>query len=269
MLQDLKDKGLYDAATIIITTDHGDKKEGEYAMFLLKRAGAKGQYTTSSAPVSHFDLPVYLSSLVGRKLENDYGKSYDEVGEDEERERHMFYNTSGNSKLRINEYATEGAAGDFDGWKVINKYEDSVIEKYTLGTTLSFATEATGNQYTVEGFGNNTGFQTKMFGPVSTLRIPFKDLPKSGELKVTMTFQSTFQHQYVISANDIQVFNSATDLPEPAKEIVFTAPVDSVSDDHVLTLEIRFPEIEESEMEKKVKKRTHTGGLVTLLIQGE
>ena len=267
MLQDLKDKGIYDDATIIITSDHGDKKAGEYSMFLLKRAGDHEAYRTSSAPVSHFDLPVYLASLVGKELPNEYGKSYDDVGENEERERHVFYNTSGNSKLRVNEYVSKGAAGDYDSWKVAKKYEDneSVSGEYTLGTTLSFTTEATGNQYTEEGFGNNTGFQTKMFGPVSTLKIPIENLPESGNLSVVMTFAKAPLYAYNVSANSVPVLENA----EPAEEIAFEVPVSSFAEDHVLTIDIRFPDISEEEMSKSVKKRTLTGGLTKVLIRSK
>ena len=270
MLQDLKEKGVYDDATIIITADHGDKKAGEYSMFLLKRAGSNEAYSTSSAPVSHFDLPVYLASLAGKELSNEYGKSYDDVGENEERERHMFYNTSGNSKLRVDEYVTKGAAGDYDSWKVAKKYEDteSASGKYTLGTTLSFTTEATGNQYAVEGFGNNTGFRTKMFGPISTLKIPIDNLPESGNLSVVMTFKA-LEYKYSVSANGIPVLESADEFSEPVKEIAFEIPVSSFAEDHILTIDIRFPDISEEEMSLSVKKRTPTGGLTTVLIKSK
>ena len=82
MLYDLKEKGLYDNATILIVADHGDNHVGEYPMFLLKEAGATGPYRTSGAPVSYFDIPPYLASLAGEKLDNEYSMELKALDED-------------------------------------------------------------------------------------------------------------------------------------------------------------------------------------------
>ena len=240
-------------------------------MFLLKKAGDREAYRTSAAPVSHFDLPVFLASLGGKELKNEYGMTYEEAEKAENRERHMFYNTSGNSKPIINEYVTRGAAGDFSGWQLMESYEGSAssVDPYELGTTLSFATEATGNIYTVEGFGNNTGFRTKTYGPSTVLKIPVTDLPGSGQLKATLRFSPAPDYRYSILANGNEVFSSESGSAKPGKKIVFEIPADIFGEDRELTLEIRFPDIDPAEMEKSVKQRTPTGGLVSLLIEKE
>ena len=269
MLQDLKDKGLYDNSTIILTTDHGETHQCQFSMFLLKESGAKGEYRTSSVPVSHFDLPVYLASLAGGNLDIDYGMAYSEI-QDGERERHYFYNTSGSSKVQIKEYMTTGHAGDFDNWKVVGEYEDTTSSstEYTLGTQLLFTTDATGNIYTVEGFGNNTGYQTKCYGPVTTLRIPIKNPPLSGQLVASIRTLKGFAYPYTILANNTVVYDSK-DHDESAVIINFNIPAVLLGSDHILTLDIRFPDIDMGEMEKSVKKRTLTGGLKALVIDAE
>ena len=269
MLHDLKDKGLYDNATIIITTDHGELHYAQYSMLLIKEKGSTGEYRTSSAPVSFFDLPLYLSSFAGVELKNDYGKPIDQISENEERERHTFENSSGNSKMCINEYVTHGHAGDYKEWVLAKQHFDTASEKveYELGTTLSFTIEATGNAYTVDGFGTNSGFRTAMRGPSSVLEIPIKELPSSGNLKATITFEKVLNYKYLILANNKQLFDSSTDLEKRVKKISFLIPVELIGDDHLLRLEIQFPEIDIAQMEKDVNKRKMTGGLTSLVIE--
>lgn len=56
-LRQLKMLGLYDDATIIITSDHGDKENSMQVMYFIKEAGVtREEMAVSSAPVSHNEL---------------------------------------------------------------------------------------------------------------------------------------------------------------------------------------------------------------------
>ena len=56
-LQKLKDAGLYDSSTIILTSDHGDKENSMQVMYFIKEAGVtRKAMAVSSAPISHKDF---------------------------------------------------------------------------------------------------------------------------------------------------------------------------------------------------------------------
>lgn len=274
MLYDLKEKGLYDNATILIVADHGDNHVGEYPMFLLKEAGATGSYRTSGAPVSYFDIPPYIASLAGKKLDNKYSMDLKALDEDTERERHMFFNTSGNSRIIVNEYVTAGHAGNKKNWALANEYEEEGAEliEYELGTELSFGVEATGNRYAFEGFGNNTGWRTKLHGPLAELRIPIKDLPASGNLVAAIGFyhsKSDYDKSLVVEANDRVVFEGKTDKEMLKNGLEVVIPVEVFKDTNVLTLKLKFPDIDESELQKSLKSRTGAMSLTALIISAQ
>ena len=91
MLAQLRQMGLYDSSTIIITADHGDKNLAEQPIFLLKQKGAGGDYVSDDSPVSLFDLPGYLTALAGAVPEyGEYGMDLTQLTEDTVRERHFF-----------------------------------------------------------------------------------------------------------------------------------------------------------------------------------
>ena len=272
MLDELKDMGLYDNATILILADHGEKNVGEYSMFLLKEAGSKGPYHTSSAPVSYFDIPPYLASLVGKKLDNEFSMDLLNLPEDAIRERHVFYNTTGNSRIVVNEYVSSSHAGKKSNWKLVNQYEEegSYLIEYELGSELTFGVEATGNRYAFEGFGNDTGWRTKLHGPLAELRIPIKGLPKDGNLVATIGFynqKSDYDKAMIVEANGNVAFEGKTDKAMMKNGLNILVPVDSFKDSNILTIKLHFPEIDESEMEKEIRSRTITVSLVSLEIR--
>ena len=274
MLDDLKEKGLYDDATILITADHGDlgttgPLSTMHLVFLLKEADCKDAYRTSSAPVSGFDLPSYLASFVGKELPNPYSADLLSLEEDTQRERHFFYNTSGNSRLLIKEYISNGNVRD--KWTLLETYDDSWSSTIpvAIGEELSFAAEATGNRYTVEGFGNNTGFRTKMFGPHVKLVIPLAEIPKNGGLKAYFGIYHALPagvKTMEVSANGVTTYKGEISKSLVSDGLVVPIPDDSFDKDKLLTLEFYFPELEESEMDLKVTSRTQTLSLLSLRI---
>lgn len=271
MLDDLRAKGLYDDATILIIADHGDKGNTGHFAFLLKEAGATGEYRSSTAPLSGFDLAPYLASLAGKELTGlPYSEDLTQLQEDSIRERHMFYNTSGNSRLQVREYVYKGAARD--GGKVITTFDDSWAANIPveLGRVLSFAEDATANSYTVEGFGNNTGFRTKLFGPYVKMEMPLAQIPKDGGLKAHFTVYNKMPasvKKIIVTANGVRVFEGEITKELLAAGLDFTLPMETFKDSNMLILEFAFPELDESEMELSVKKRTETLSFVSFVIE--
>ena len=75
-LKQLQQMGLYDDATIIITSDHGDKENSMQVMYFIKEAGVRrDQMAVSSAPISHNELLGTL--LVNMGAQTDLPTIYD------------------------------------------------------------------------------------------------------------------------------------------------------------------------------------------------
>ena len=271
MLQNMKDLGIYDDATIIITADHGDKHVGEWAFLLIKEAGSTEPYQTSSKPVSLFDMAIYLADFAGVDLENQqYGTDLRTLEEDEVRERHVFVNSSGSSKPMVDEYMTTSRADDRKNLVLVESFETVIDEAvpYEPGTELSFETDATGNPYITDGATTNTGFRTKLKGPLTSLVIPFASIPDED---MTATFELFYgggiEKPVQITANDKLVYDGVIDKKNSKKPLRFTIPKDVFQDTSELHLELHFTYLSDEEMELPVEKRTYTISLVTLTIE--
>ncbi len=122
-LEQMRELGIYEDSTIIITTDHGYSGGGEGYMphetavplTIVKPAGGNEEkLTCSDAPVSHTEfIPTVLDGF-GMDYTR-YGRTFFEVDENEERKR-LYYHSSlpsdeiGETKLR--EYEIDGDARD-------------------------------------------------------------------------------------------------------------------------------------------------------------
>lgn len=89
-LEQLKDLGVYDNSTIIISADHGDvfNKTDLQCIFFLKKKHEKHeklQYNT--APISAKEFRASILYLIGDDTYSDFGKTYFEFAQDEIRER--------------------------------------------------------------------------------------------------------------------------------------------------------------------------------------
>lgn len=88
----MKEKGVYDNSAIIIMADHGLYGNGTLTnpVLLVKPRGATGELAFSEAPVSHHDFQPSILYLAGLNDDQRYGKSFFDIGENEERQR-LFY----------------------------------------------------------------------------------------------------------------------------------------------------------------------------------
>lgn len=271
MLDDIREKGVYDSSMIIITGDHGDVDMGDHPLFMVKMKGDNGEYRESALPVSLFDLPVLLADQVNEKLDGqEYGLHLSDLNEGDIRERHFFYNTTGNSRLSIKEFITSSYAGDRGALLETNSFEDSCgpDTPYEFGTVLSFRKDATGNRYTVEGFSQNTGYRTLLRGPVTRLEIPLADIDDAKSLDVHFGVHSVNTEGIMDIVVNNETIDSVTVSSSLVKEgINFEVPTDIIGEDRMLNIEFRFHEISESEMEKEVDYRTLTISLTELMIE--
>lgn len=87
----LKSLGLYDDATIIITSDHGDKENSMQVMYFIKEANVtREKMAETSAPISHKDFIGTVLHNIG--VEYPYGQSIYDFGDKDERERTVMRN---------------------------------------------------------------------------------------------------------------------------------------------------------------------------------
>ncbi len=125
-LQDLKDLGKYDDATIIITSDHGhwvssleQPTKTISPILLVKKSGASGGsgLTVSHSSVSHSDFQGTVLSAVGTS-DSKYTTTYfDEFDENRARDFYMI-TSDGSYAIDIYRYEIEGMVTDMGNWNL-------------------------------------------------------------------------------------------------------------------------------------------------------
>lgn len=132
-MAELKELGLYEDATIVITGDHPDPISDDVlpdmprltALF-VKRAGDSGQpFRTSSAQVSQSNLIPSLLSSAGADFDKDLGRPYWDIAEGEDVTRHYYFTvnpTSERGEYWYAEFAITGDGRKFENWSVEGTY---------------------------------------------------------------------------------------------------------------------------------------------------
>ena len=127
-IEQLKELGIYDNTTIIITADHGyfygELKQPQTCLFLVKQAGAdlSKPMITSQAQVSQEDYFATVLKALGGDY-SQFGKAVDEISETETRKRYH-YNTEIDDNWNetvMKEYLIEGSAKDLSNYSFTNK----------------------------------------------------------------------------------------------------------------------------------------------------
>ena len=270
MIDEMKEKGIYDSSTIMITADHGDLKKAQWIMLMLKEAGATGECTYSHAPVSSFDFPVYFSSLAGEPMTNEYAADMLSLKDDEKRTRYLFRNSTDNSKLVVDKYSIDEDVSNYKAMKKEDEFvEEGEVVPYELGERLGFDIDNNGNAYATEGFADNHGFRTRLRGPVSTLVIPFKEIPKKKitcNIEVHSRSDVSLGMKCIVKANGEEVYQGTVDREMISNGIVFDIEPSLFKDEN-LQIDFLFPELPEEEMKKKVIDRTTTISLVSIVME--
>lgn len=124
--QFLKENGLYENTTILITGDHpspyynmGSIDAPKLTALYVKRAGdASAPFTLSNAPVSHEDLWPTVMDEAGIAMPADYGTSLFDVAENDERERRFIWHTYRHrNSMDVYTYTIKGSGRDFSHWE--------------------------------------------------------------------------------------------------------------------------------------------------------
>lgn len=140
-MNQLKELGLYDSATIIITADHSswtyeNKADDPQIVYFVKRPmQQQDSYVSNSAPISHDDFRATILSIIGQEY-TDYGKSIFDYGENELRERMIVNQEYDDSYQRVagsvsNIYSVYSYIGGKDDF-ISNVREHGADEVYTI-----------------------------------------------------------------------------------------------------------------------------------------
>ncbi|MDR1712608.1 MAG: sulfatase-like hydrolase/transferase [Coriobacteriales bacterium] len=134
-MDQLRELGLYDSATIIITADHGVPSDGRDASWthdlgeavnpalLVKPAGSSGTaLAVSHAPVSHDNLRAFVAAESGLDA-TDFGTSYLDVPANSTTARDYFFEIRHpvEGEMYIEQFSITGDAGDFSNWQLVRK----------------------------------------------------------------------------------------------------------------------------------------------------
>lgn len=137
-IQALKDNGLYDSSTIIITGDHGfyssgfnEKNEASQTAMFFKPAGRGTEsLQVSSAQVSQRNIwkTIFDSENIDSGLELE--RSMFDIGENEIVERVHVHNTWQIEKLTTFEYKIKGKGDDFANWELVktSKFNHGIMQ---------------------------------------------------------------------------------------------------------------------------------------------
>lgn len=135
-LNKLKELGIYDNSTIIITSDHGNPRDSQVIFFMKEANETHSQMVINHAPVSFIDFQATIAKAAGLDYSN-YGKTFDEISENEIRERTIYvremnkeypsvkkYNAKQNSTLNV--YSGYSYTGDIQD--LLKQYDEGPTE---------------------------------------------------------------------------------------------------------------------------------------------
>lgn len=128
-LKSLKELGVYDDATIIITGDHAapisdfEDPDGprRTAMFFKRSEDSFDGYKVSHAPVTHAEIWPTIMKSAGINVGEEYGKTYFDYSEGEERTRYYDFQLSTDGGYEVVRYRITGSGKDFDNWTIYER----------------------------------------------------------------------------------------------------------------------------------------------------
>ena len=229
----MKELGIYDSATIIVTADHGDVDGSQNPILLIKKRNQHG-YSVSNVPVSFHNLHATILDVLGYDDPNE--KSIYELTEDDNKER-FYYIHSGNELI---EYVIDGKAYDYDAMSKTGRVfpifggARGGDGYYHLGDELYFDIRATGNVYAKNGFSQNEDKFTWTCDYEAEMEIPLAE-PVNNNLEVKINFRSLMTSPQTVGISVNGEYLDTIVLTQ--NEMKFTIPKDMVKDN---TLNIHF-----------------------------
>lgn len=132
-LNQLKELGVYDNATIIVTSDHGAPRDSQVVFFMKNPGETHDEMPVSSAPISLTDYQATIAQAAGIN-QIPYGLAVSDIPEDMERERIAWVRMWDDSLPAVPKYTGEesGASNAYFGFKYTGDIND-LFETYDDG----------------------------------------------------------------------------------------------------------------------------------------
>lgn len=216
-IENMKNLGVYDSSTIIITGDHGAGRTlYQNPCFLIKTVDSTGeQKMVSHAPVSFVNvLPTLSEAINGINDEKEH--TVFEIKEGDPVIRYQVVSTGllkqyygGGLWPYARKYTVGSIARDTSQMTFIEDlYKEERIGQYKIGDTISFTTDQEAKSFIVSGFGNAGENGSWSTSTEAVWKLRLKKNPKKN-VKVNINLQAVFNApQYVtIYFNDICVYS--------------------------------------------------------------
>lgn len=135
-LEQLKELGVYDNSTIIVTSDHGSPRDSQVIFFMKKAGEVHDEMLVNKAPISLTDYQATIAEAAGID-HTPYGLSVSDIPEDMERERIAWVRMWDDSLPSVPRYngESEGASNAYFGFKYTGDIED-LMESYDKGPDI-------------------------------------------------------------------------------------------------------------------------------------
>ena len=130
-IDQLKELGLYEDATIIITGDHGALKSDRnlyddkiLTALLVKESGKSGTpLVTSDVPVSQENFIPTIVKSAGIETDVDYGKAYSEETKSADKVREHYFQSAPYATSKNYYYQIQGSGKNFNNWNIVSEEE--------------------------------------------------------------------------------------------------------------------------------------------------
>ncbi len=124
-LNQLKALGVYDDATIIVTSDHGDIEDSQVVMYVKQPGEVHEQMQVSNAPISLAELRATIIDILGKDY-SQFGPSFYDFSEGENRERTVWVRMTDMDYPIIDNYAEDriGYANVYYGYTYTGGLEE-------------------------------------------------------------------------------------------------------------------------------------------------
>lgn len=135
-LTQLKELGVYDDATIIITSDHGGPRDSQVIFFMKNAHEAHDEMCESDAPIGLTEFRATIAKAAGIDY-TQYGPAISDISSDQLRERTVWVRLYIDSLPEVPKYSGEGtgASNAYCGFTYTGNIND-LFEKYDTGPDI-------------------------------------------------------------------------------------------------------------------------------------
>lgn len=135
-LAQLKKLGVYDDATIIITSDHGGPRDSQVIFFMKNAHEAHDEMLESNAPIGLTEFQATIAQAVGIDY-TPYGQAVSDIPPNEPRERTVWVRLFVDGLPSVPKFSGEGtgASNAYCGFTYTGDIDD-LLEKYDAGPDI-------------------------------------------------------------------------------------------------------------------------------------